>query len=144
MCCTCGTCLVPNRIHTEFKRKLKRKRFDALTICLFVIEGGSHGARHGKSEMAKKKHFDSIRQRVQQCETCRNSQMNVGRIRNFTTVLIALHAEDHLHIAAWAERRRHGKVLLRNHLLRQPGGEHPIQMPFGPHQTGKSTERICE
>ena len=45
--CTSGTCLVP----TKFTRKKKRKRFDALTIPNFVIKkGGSHGARHGKSE----------------------------------------------------------------------------------------------
>ena len=77
--CTCGTCLVP----TEFTRKLNRKRFDALIIPHFSIEkGGSHGARHGKSEAqreyhqakdclgkAKKKKVDSILQRFQQSET---------------------------------------------------------------------------
>ena len=44
--CICGTCF----IHREFKRRLTKERFDALTILDFVIEKGTrHSARHGKT-----------------------------------------------------------------------------------------------
>ena len=77
---------------SEFTRKLNRETFDALKIPKFVIKkGGSHGARHGKSEAKReyqqakpclrKAHqnlFGSSFQRFQQGETCRTEQMSAG------------------------------------------------------------------
>ena len=69
-----------------------------------IKKGGSHGARHGKSEAqrehhqaklclrkALKKQFDSILLRFQQCEACRNSQMSLGWDEDFSNVLTELH-----------------------------------------------------
>ena len=45
--CTCGTCL----IHTEYMRRLTKKKFDALTMPYFVIEKGTrHRVCYGRNE----------------------------------------------------------------------------------------------
>ena len=86
--CICGTCLR----RTDKKRKLKRDRFDALSIPNHVInKGPSHGARHGNTERqrnfhaahtaaqkAKKKEYASVLARFQNCPTYRESQLATG------------------------------------------------------------------
>ena len=115
--CTSGTCLVP----TKFTRKKKRKRFDALTIPNIVIKkGGSHGARHGKSEQREyhqakqclskaRKKIDSIFQCFQQCETYKNSQMRRGWDEDLCKRSDRVAQEDHSYIATWEERQRYEK-----------------------------------
>ena len=84
--CTCGTCLAP----TEYTRKLKRNRFDALAVPNFVTKKRVHA-------MVLVTVNPKIRFNASAFPTKRNTQAlkNVNRLgmKNFANVLTELHAE---------------------------------------------------
>ena len=53
--------------------------------------------------------FKTLLQRLQECETRRNSQLNIGRNEGFSKHVDEIAQDDHPYVATWQERQWHEK-----------------------------------
>ena len=121
--CTCGQCLVDS----ESRKSFNKRRLDALSIPNYVMKkGGTHGARHGKTEVQREyrmawnawnrcckkvdsqgEHFTGIHYRFLRYPVNRESQLAIGWTEQKFKEMDELAKEDHTYHLTSEEQTRY-------------------------------------